>query len=331
MVMGPRSKLWIESTFAKDNAQGNLLRDQDPYLRLDDLILDTPISYNPPPSHTPARTRKILNPKRLVLANEASSSQNPSPKGDGLVQTINLNETPAPTDAHGSVEKPNIGGASEIGEVDIVPCLEPVVMYEETENEEEIIEGFIISLVARVGGSGEKNPLGGGMKKARTSSRSSFNMKKRTKRGPVTRGIEKRSMDDILQESHHKTMKRRRMLRVVEETPEVRRESHRSSKVKAKEKKVVVPEEPGATTKNLKGSLFLRIPRREAYLALLKAEHTISGTCGEPGAVLALQNENALLKDEDSSLKKQLEDMTQQMLYNQRAANERIEKLLSKI
>ncbi|MCD9646587.1 hypothetical protein HAX54_036567 [Datura stramonium] len=51
---------------------------------------------------------------------------------------------------------------------------------------------------------------------------------------------------------------------------------------------------------------------------------------GEPGAMLDLQNENVALKDKNAAPRKQLKDLTQQMLRDQEAANERIDKLLSK-
>ncbi|MCD7452179.1 hypothetical protein HAX54_015368 [Datura stramonium] len=47
--------------------------------------------------------------------------------------------------------------------------------------------------------------------------------------------------------------------------------------------------------------------------------------------VLELQNENALLKAENTALKKQLEDLTQQMLCDQHAANKRLSNLLSEL
>ncbi|MCD9561001.1 hypothetical protein HAX54_019935 [Datura stramonium] len=52
---------------------------------------------------------------------------------------------------------------------------------------------------------------------------------------------------------------------------------------------------------------------------------------GEPGELLDLQKENASLKSDNAALEKQLEGLTQQMLCDQRAANERIDKLLSKL
>ncbi|MCD7455116.1 hypothetical protein HAX54_027057 [Datura stramonium] len=56
--------------------------------------------------------------------------------------------------------------------------------------------------------------------------------------------------------------------------------------------------------------LTMFLTQRKTDLALLRAEQT----SGEPGAMLALQNENALLKDENTALKKQLEDLTQNQL-----------------
>ncbi|MCD7470194.1 hypothetical protein HAX54_009874, partial [Datura stramonium] len=64
----------------------------------------------------------------------------------------------------------------------------------------------------------------------------------------------------------------------------------------------------------------------EAEMVLLKAAQTSKETIGEPGVVLDLQRENAQLKTENTALRKQLEDLMQQMLQDQRASNERIDK-----
>ncbi|MCD7456309.1 hypothetical protein HAX54_031226 [Datura stramonium] len=77
--------------------------------------------------------------------------------------------------------------------------------------------------------------------------------------------------------------------------------------------------------------LTLLLAPKEADLALLKAKQSSQGIGGEPGAVLELQNTNVMLKAKNTALKKQLEDLTQQMLHDQCAANERIDKLLSEL
>ncbi|MCD9560165.1 hypothetical protein HAX54_018650 [Datura stramonium] len=62
-------------------------------------------------------------------------------------------------------------------------------------------------------------------------------------------------------------------------------------------------------------------------IAVLKA----SQSSAVPGALLDLREENALLKSDNVALRKQLEELTQQMICDQRAANERIDKLLAKL
>ncbi|MCE3216999.1 hypothetical protein HAX54_009966 [Datura stramonium] len=54
--------------------------------------------------------------------------------------------------------------------------------------------------------------------------------------------------------------------------------------------------------------LTMPLAQGEVDLALLKAEQTAAGTSWEPGAVLALQNENALLREETNALNKYVEN-----------------------
>ncbi|MCD9646401.1 hypothetical protein HAX54_036210 [Datura stramonium] len=60
------------------------------------------------------------------------------------------------------------------------------------------------------------------------------------------------------------------------------------------------------------------IDRRTGLLGQKEA----AGTSEEPGAMLALQNENALLRGENTTLKKQVEDLTKKLLHDQHATNE---------
>ncbi|MCD9561091.1 hypothetical protein HAX54_020051 [Datura stramonium] len=76
------------------------------------------------------------------------------------------------------------------------------------------------------------------------------------------------------------------------------------------------------TVETRKQIFTLSTLEEEANLGLMKVEQS----SGEPGVMLELQDENALLKDENTALKKQLEDLTQQMLRDQNATNERIDK-----
>ncbi|MCE2055716.1 hypothetical protein HAX54_043270 [Datura stramonium] len=105
---------------------------QDPLLFLEDLILDTPISSNPPPSPTPFITRKSSNPKRLVLTSEALSSQNPHPEGDDFVQAMNFSGSPVSTTQDDfSIKKPK-DDESGMGNTNVIPSSRPVVSYAET-------------------------------------------------------------------------------------------------------------------------------------------------------------------------------------------------------
>ncbi|MCE3215774.1 hypothetical protein HAX54_003421, partial [Datura stramonium] len=69
--------------------------------------------------------------------------------------------------------------------------------------------------------------------------------------------------------------------------------------------------------------LTMLLAQGETNLALLKAEQTTSGTSWEPGVMLALQNKNALLREENYALKKHVEDLAQQLLCDTNAANAR--------
>ncbi|MCD7445915.1 hypothetical protein HAX54_024615 [Datura stramonium] len=63
--------------------------------------------------------------------------------------------------------------------------------------------------------------------------------------------------------------------------------------------------------------------KKDAEIVFLKAAQSSE----VPGALLDLQEENALLKSDNAALRKQLEELTQQMICDQRAADERIDKL----
>ncbi|MCE3050904.1 hypothetical protein HAX54_048398 [Datura stramonium] len=73
--------------------------------------------------------------------------------------------------------------------------------------------------------------------------------------------------------------------------------------------------------------LTMLVSQKNAEIVVLKASQSST----VPGALLDLQEENAHLKSANASLKKQLEELTQQMICDQRAANERIDKLLAKL
>ncbi|MCD7466311.1 Homeodomain-like super protein [Datura stramonium] len=73
--------------------------------------------------------------------------------------------------------------------------------------------------------------------------------------------------------------------------------------------------------------LTMLVAQRDAGIAILKASQSSAG----PGALMDLQEENARLQSVNASLKTQLEELTRQMICDQRAANERIDKLLAKL
>ncbi|MCD7453107.1 hypothetical protein HAX54_019765 [Datura stramonium] len=73
--------------------------------------------------------------------------------------------------------------------------------------------------------------------------------------------------------------------------------------------------------------LTMLVAQKDAEIAVLKASQSST----VPGALSDLQEENARLKSANASLKIQLEELTHQMICDQRAANERIDKLLAKL
>ncbi|MCE5165764.1 hypothetical protein HAX54_012096 [Datura stramonium] len=73
--------------------------------------------------------------------------------------------------------------------------------------------------------------------------------------------------------------------------------------------------------------LTMLVAQKYAEIAILKA----SQSSAVPGALLNLQEENAHLKSDNAALRKQLEELTQQMICDQRPANEWIDKLLAKL
>ncbi|MCD7455117.1 hypothetical protein HAX54_027058 [Datura stramonium] len=219
---------------------------------------------------------KCPNPKRQVLGSDATSSQNPSHKRDDLVLPVNLNETPTPTAQDEDLAaKPNNDGASEIGVVDVVSTVVPEEIgflkrkgrpqkWRDVSLEEPPVtnppkwDGTLtpsmpeeIACPAHEDDEVPLNLVFNG--KARTVSQQSSKVTKGKKRGPVTQGTTKKSMDAILQESCRNTMKWCRLSRavvledealstqlveldtenpprVVEESPKTRGEFHRSSK-----------------------------------------------------------------------------------------------------
>ncbi|MCD9646565.1 hypothetical protein HAX54_036501 [Datura stramonium] len=73
--------------------------------------------------------------------------------------------------------------------------------------------------------------------------------------------------------------------------------------------------------------LIMLVAKKYVEIEVLKASQSST----VPGALLDLQEENARLKSANASLRKQLEELTQQMIRDQRATNERIDKLLAKL
>ncbi|MCD9640244.1 hypothetical protein HAX54_025430 [Datura stramonium] len=141
----------------------------------------------------------------------------------------------------------------------------------------------------------------------------------------------------------------------VEESPEIGKESHRSAKASTKGKQLAMSKEPlevpgtvakkskrkNIISRSSKGNQIVTEEseialkelaanirkQKEVEMALLNADRL----GGEPGELLDLQKEDAALKSDNAALKKQLEYLTQQMLCDQRATNERIDKLLFKL
>ncbi|MCD7472599.1 hypothetical protein HAX54_013876 [Datura stramonium] len=280
----------------------------------------------PSPDH-----RKSPIPKRLVLGSEGTSSQKASHEGDPALP-VNLNETPAPTaQDEDRVVQPNGDGATEIWANRI-----PTILQSEEGKKEET-----------------------SYPRHREEDHGCHSVEESSKYFKERRLTRDTVLDDEAPSSQLIELDTENPPQVVEDSPKTGGESHRSRKARAKGKQLAILKEPseelGATVKKPtkkvvieesskdKGAarlieaqrrgteeidrLTMLFTQKEADLALLKVEHK----SGKPGAMLELKNENALLKDENIALKKQLKDLTQQMLCDQRATNERIDKLLSKL
>ncbi|MCD7461503.1 hypothetical protein HAX54_046296 [Datura stramonium] len=166
-----------------------------------------------------------------------------------------------------------------------------------------------------------------------------------TKGGPTTRGTVKKSLDLILEESRQNTLKS-----VMEEIPKVEKKSLRSAKVSKKGKQLSVVEKSvegsGAPVQRSKRKHFIEkgmqelieivnYQGREHLFALpmpimYEAEVTefyisLQSLMMMRPCLLSqvrhlvccyLQEENALLKGDNAALRKQLEDLTQQMIHD---------------
>ncbi|MCD7451908.1 hypothetical protein HAX54_013987 [Datura stramonium] len=73
--------------------------------------------------------------------------------------------------------------------------------------------------------------------------------------------------------------------------------------------------------------LTMLVTQKDDEIAVLKAAQSSE----VPSALLDLQEENALLKSDNGALRKQMEELAQQMICDQRTANEWIDKLLAKL
>ncbi|MCD9646275.1 hypothetical protein HAX54_035996 [Datura stramonium] len=185
---------------------------------------------------------KSPNPKKLVHVGEASSSKAPNIEGNNGVQNINLNKPPVSTNQKETPIEKTKKHVGMIGnsKTALVPAnsASPTLEYEEVP----------LNLVFNT--------------KPHSSSKPTSKSKRGIKRGPVTRGKMKRSMDEIRQDSHQNTLKMHRLLgttmledevpssQLVEVDAEVGKDSCRRKKFKSKGNKVMVTEEaaegPGA-------------------------------------------------------------------------------------
>ncbi|MCD7460248.1 hypothetical protein HAX54_043148 [Datura stramonium] len=204
-------------------------------------------------------------------------------------------------------------------------------------------------------------------RKSRTASWLTLQRSIVTQGGPATRGTVKNSLDLILEESRQNTLKRRRVTRktVLDEevlsspivdldtaTPsqptneslETENKAHRSGGVSKKGKKLVVVEKPaeGPSSPVLRSKRKHVIAKSSKGKCIANAEvrddvkERVSNirkqkSSAVSGALLDLQEENARLKSDNAALRKQPEELTQQMICDQRASNERIDKLLAKL
>ncbi|MCE3215782.1 hypothetical protein HAX54_003453 [Datura stramonium] len=208
------------------------------------------------------------------------------------------------------------------------------------------------------------------LRKSRTSSQPAVQQPVGTSGRPTTRGTAKNSLDLILEESRQNTLKRCRVTRQTvldeeslsspvvdlecgtpsqptDESSKTEKKAHCGGGISKKGKKLTVvgktaegPSAPVVRSKRKhiiakisKGKRPVTVPveddvkARDAEIVVLKASQSSTVS----GALLDLQEENARLKSVNASLKNQLEELTHQMICDQRAANERIDKLLAKL
>ncbi|MCD9646568.1 hypothetical protein HAX54_036504 [Datura stramonium] len=359
----------------------------------DDLILDAPISSNP--SSSPGGTdthaspsSKIPSPKAIPVDSAVlSPEEGKAGSGDAGVAVVSMVVTKAGTDA--SHKDGSDFSSENLFEGALTESKEG--MSNILQSEAEIVEGFIMALGARekdVGGEspsaeestrfcveilvppepleivvGASSPLDDDevlihlvfKRKLHTASQPTVQRSVGTSGGPTTRGIVKKSLDLILEESCQNNLKRRRVTRqtVLEEesssSPVVDLECGTSSQpidessktektarcgggISKKEKKLAAI---GKTAEG-PGAPVVRSKRKHIVAKSSKGKRPVTAPVGDDVKALVAniriqKEENARLKSANASLKNQLEELTHQMICDQRAANERIDKLLAKL
>ncbi|MCD7467910.1 hypothetical protein HAX54_005612 [Datura stramonium] len=119
---------------------------------------------------------------------------------------------------------------------------------------------------------------------------------------------------------------------VMEESPKVEKKSLHSAKVSKKGKQLSVVEKPA----EVPGDPVQKSKKKHFIEKVSKGKRIVSksleGDVKERAAnIMKQKEENASLKSDNAALRKQLEDLTQRMIRDRRATNERIDKLLSKL
>ncbi|MCD9646403.1 hypothetical protein HAX54_036212 [Datura stramonium] len=156
---GPGEKVGTSNQAEQDNAV-----EMNPSGQKSDLILNIPVSSNPPPSPTHARATKSPNPKRLVITSEVLSAQDPYLTEDCAASSERLIVSPPPPPTDSIIPKfikaearvTTTEGSDLSGEVlfdgDLSVAKEGVSNI--LENETVIIEGFMKALATGESGSG---------------------------------------------------------------------------------------------------------------------------------------------------------------------------------
>ncbi|MCD7467224.1 hypothetical protein HAX54_004544 [Datura stramonium] len=186
-------------------------------------------------------------------------------------------------------------------------------------------------------------------RKSRTATRPVAQSSLATSGGPTTRGTVKKSLDEILERSRQTTLKRRRITRrtVLEDEPlsspvvdlECGTSSHSKDESSKSEKPVGVgegvgkpAEEPGAPViRSKRKHILAKSCRGKRPVAATVGEDDRGGAGGQSTVSNLIEAQRRGTEEIERLTAAQLDELTRQMICDQRAANDRIDKLLAKI